>query len=106
MPWKGDDFQHTLEEAVSAETYDKYGQEHDEAMQDRVNVANGARSDQAARLRAYAETYLSPEEPEQYEAFMSAAALVDPYSRHDGDGSFAKYTLEGDDGAKVIGPRI
>jgi hypothetical protein len=99
-PFKGNDFQHTLAEAVSANTYDKYGEEHDDAVEDRMDVANGARKDMADKLRAYAEAFLSPEEPEQYEAFLSAANLVDPYSGHAGDGSFARYALQGEPGAK------
>jgi hypothetical protein len=94
MPWKGNDFQHTRDEALAALTGGKYGEEHDTAVDEAVDLENGVRAFWADQLRKYADAYLTPEEPEQHAAFMSAAALLDPYSKHDGDGSFARTRMD------------
>lgn len=104
MPFKGNDFQHTRAEAYTAETYDKYGEEHDRAMEDRVNVENGVRSFWAARLQT-----LVDEAPEYArEGLLLAVAMLDPYNGKDGsDGRFARTVLgAGPEGDRRVIPGL
>lgn len=102
MPFKGNDFQHTRSEAYSALTHDKYGHEHDEAMDGLVDVENGVRKYWADRLQKLVED--APEYAQ--EGLRLAAAMLDPYSGQDGaDGQFARTTLDDrPEGAKWVTP--
>lgn len=101
MPFKGNDFQYTRSEAYSALTHDKYGHEHDEAMDGLVDVENGVRKYWADRLRT-----LPIPTTLDLDTVAAIAALLDPYSGQDGaDGQFARTTLDDrPEGAKWVTP--
>jgi hypothetical protein len=101
MPFKGNDFQHTRSEAYAALTYDKYGQEHDEAVGNLVNVENGVRKYWADQLRA-----LSIPTTLDLDTVAAIAGLLDPYSGDDGgNNEFARTALDDrPEGAKHITP--
>lgn len=103
MPWKGNDFQYDRDEAYAANTYDKYGAEHDDAMQDRVNVENGSRKYWADQLREKAET--APQD--ERAGLLRAANLLDPYTaKHPvNDAAFVRTALSDDpEGQKRVIP--
>jgi hypothetical protein len=99
MPFKGNDFQHTRSEAYSALTYDKYGHEHDEAMDGLVDVENGVRKYWADQLRTLIQDGSQG-------SLADLANLLDPYSGDDGgNNEFARTTLDDrPEGAKHITP--
>jgi hypothetical protein len=105
MPFKGNDFQHTRDEAYVADSYDKYGQEHDEFLQRLVDVENGARQYWAKQLRAEHERQGIPCAGDGCES-LRLIRLLDPYSGQDGaNGKFARTTLDdADEGAKYVTP--
>ncbi len=105
MPFKGEDFQWTRAEAYAQDTYDKYGQEHDEAVQSLVDVENGSRKYWADQLRVEHERQGVPCAGEGCEA-LRLIRLLDPYSGKDGaNGEFARTTLtDAPEGAKQVTP--
>lgn len=108
MPFKGNDFQHTRAEAYSAETYDKYGYEHDEAMQPLVDLENGVRKYWADQLLAYVKANPSEFTAEETDGVMHAARLLNPYNGKDGaDGSFVRTSLsDAPEGEKRVIPYL
>jgi hypothetical protein len=108
MPFKGNDFQYNRDEAYSALTYDKYGHEHDEAMDSLVDVENGARQYWAKQLVAYVNKNKGEFTAEEIDGVLRAAKLLDPYSGKDGaDSQFAQTTLtDAPEGAKWVTPDV
>jgi hypothetical protein len=101
-PWKGNDFQHDRGEAIAAMTSGLYGTEHDERMDEIVDVENGARKFWADRLRERAE-----EGPHDERAGMlRAASLLDPYTpKTAADDSFSRTRLDDQpEGARWVYP--
>ena len=86
MPWKGNDYQPTLNEATSQMTYDKYSDELLSLQDELTDVVNGARKEYADRLRDYA--LIAP--PRDRIAILKAAALLDPYNTNTGGGRFTR----------------
>lgn len=106
MPFKGNDFQYTRGEAYASLTSDDYGHEHDEKLDDLVNLENGVRKYWADQLLAYVKSNSGEFTAEEIDGVMRAAKLVDPYSGKDGaEGQFARTTLDDrPQGAKWINP--
>lgn len=96
MPYTGNDWQPNRNEAYATITADQYGQEHDETVDELVDVENGVRKHWADKFREIAEKsggggYTT--------ALMDAAQHLDPYSGVDGpDGAFARTLAQGEPG--------
>lgn len=104
MPFKGNDFQFTRSEAYVELSGGKYGEEHDDAMQEGVDLENGVRKYWADQLRKA--PWQIGDVPIDPDALEAIAALLDPYSGQDGlKGEFARTALDDrPEGAKWITP--
>ena len=97
MPWKGNDFQWGRDEKISDLTYDKYGHEHDEAVDDLCDLVNGTRKTYADLLRARL--------AENGEiGTLELIEMLDPYTESPDAPEFRRCALEGDEGTKQIRP--
>lgn len=107
MPFNGEDFQWTRNEAYADQTQGVYGGESDEALERLVDLENGVRKYWADQLRVHVASD-SASRPKWAAAVLEAAALLDPYSGKDGaDGEFARTTLDdASEGAKWVTPNV
>jgi hypothetical protein len=76
MPYKGEDFQWTRDEAAADITQGRYGEENDDKIAELVNFENGVRKLWADRLRETAEVCPQDERA----GMLRAADLLDPYT--------------------------
>lgn len=104
MPFKNGEFQYTRGEAYAQISGDRYGQEHDDRMEEGVDLENGVRKYWADQLRKA--PWQIGDVPIDPDALEAIAALLDPYSGQDGlHGEFARTTLDDrDEGCKWIIP--
>ncbi len=85
MPWKGNDFQWSRDEAYADLTQGQYGSEYAEAAGRLVNLENGVRKYFADKLRTYFAQYHDHSGGGECGACgaLQAAELLDPYAEKD-----------------------
>lgn len=100
MPFKDGDFQYTRDEAYANVTTGKYGEEHDDAMAELVNVENGVRKHWADRLREFVNAAYSEDNSTALalrSVMLEVVSRLDPYSGDDGaNGEYARSEYTGD----------